>query len=49
MINNKKTLIAVKKIVEYRATEDLNIRATTDNEEAFKDADLLFLHTKAPP
>jgi len=45
MINNKKSPIADPEIEEYLATKDLNLTATTDNFEAFKDADYVIIST----
>jgi len=45
MINNKKSPIADNEIEEYLATKDLNLTATTDNEEAYKDADYVIIST----
>ncbi|HAE61004.1 MAG TPA: UDP-glucose 6-dehydrogenase [Eubacteriaceae bacterium] len=45
MINNKKSPIADPEIEEYLATKDLNLTATTDNYEAFKDADYVIIST----
>jgi len=39
MINNKKSPIIDAEIEEYLATKELNLTATTDNYEAFKDAE----------
>lgn len=39
MIDNKKSPIVDPEIEEYLATKDLNLTATTDNFEAFKDAE----------
>lgn len=45
MINNKQSPIADQKIEEYLATKDLNLSATTDNFEAFKEADYVIIST----
>jgi UDPglucose 6-dehydrogenase len=45
MINNKKSPIADPEIEEYLATKDLNLTATTDNYEAFKEADYVIIST----
>ena len=45
MINNKKSPIADPEIEEYLATKDLNLTATTDNYEAFKDAEYVIIST----
>ena len=45
MINNKKSPIVDPEIEEYLATKDLNLTATTDNFEAFKDADYVIIST----
>ena len=45
MINNKKSLIIDPEIEEYLASKELNLRATTDNYEAFKDAEYVFIST----
>ncbi len=45
MINNKKSPIADPEIEEYLATKDLNLTATTDNFEAFKEADYVIIST----
>lgn len=47
MINNKKSPIADPEIEEYLATKDLNLTATTDNFEAFKEADYVIISTPA--
>ena len=39
LINNKQSPIIDYEIEEYLATKDLNLRATTDNYTAFKDAE----------
>ena len=45
IINNKKSPIVDQEIEEYLATKDLNLTATTDNFEAFKDADYVIIST----
>lgn len=45
MINNKKSPIIDPEVEEYLATKDLNLIATTDNFEAFKDADYVIIST----
>jgi len=45
MINNKKSPIADAEIEEYLATKELNLTATTDNHEAFKDAEYVIIST----
>lgn len=45
MINNKKSPISDTEIEEYLATKNLNITATTDNYEAFKDAEYVIIST----
>jgi len=45
MINNKKCPIIDPEIKEYLATKDLNLRATTDNYEAYKEADYVIIST----
>ncbi len=45
MINNKQSPIADPEIEEYLATKDINLTATTDNFEAFKDADYVIIST----
>src|SRR5690554_2404830 len=45
MINSKKSPIIDPEIEEYLATKDLNLRATTDNYEAFKDAEFVIIST----
>jgi len=45
MINNRKSPIVDSEIEEYLATKDLNLIATTDNFEAFKDADYVIIST----
>ena len=45
MINNKKSPIIDPEIEEYLATKDLNLRATTDNYEAYREADYVIIST----
>lgn len=45
MINNKKSPISDPEIEEYLATRELNLTATTDNYEAFKDAEYVIIST----
>jgi len=45
MINNKQSPIIDAEIEEYLATKDLNLTATTDNHEAFKDAEYVIIST----
>lgn len=44
-INNKKSPIIDNEIEEYLIKGDLNLIATTDNYEAFKDADYVIIST----
>jgi len=45
MINNKKSPIIDPEIEEYLATKELNLTATTDNYEAYKDAEYVIIST----
>jgi len=45
MINNKKSPIIDSEIEEYLATKKLNLRASTDNYEAYKEADYVIIST----
>ncbi len=45
MVNNRISPIADKELEEYLATKELNLRATTDNFEAFKDAEYIIIST----
>ncbi|MBS7528094.1 nucleotide sugar dehydrogenase [Fusibacter paucivorans] len=45
MINDKKSPIIDPEIEEYLVTKDLNLIATTDNFEAYKDADYVIIST----
>src|SRR5699024_11040216 len=44
-INNKQSPIVDNEIEDFLATKDLNLRATTDTEEAFKDAEFIIIST----
>src|SRR5699024_2386846 len=44
-INNKQSPIVDNEIEDFLATKDLNLRATTDVEEAFKDAEYVIIST----
>ena len=46
MINNRKSSIVDKEIEEYFETKELNLKATTDNFEAYKNAKYVIV---APP
>jgi len=43
MINNKRSPIIDTEIEEYLASKDLNLRATLDGEEAYRDADFVII------
>ncbi|MBQ1701456.1 MAG: UDP-glucose 6-dehydrogenase, partial [Prevotella sp.] len=43
LINNRKSPIIDKEIEEFLATKDLNLRATLNAEEAYKDADFVVI------
>mgnify|MGYP006338579563 CR=1 FL=1 len=43
MINRRKSPIVDKEIEEYLATKDLNLRATLNAEEAYRDADFVVI------
>ena len=43
LINNRKSPIIDKEIEEFLATKELNLRATLDAEEAYKDADFVVI------
>ncbi|TDT67881.1 UDPglucose 6-dehydrogenase [Hypnocyclicus thermotrophus] len=45
MINNKKSPIVDKEIEEFLATKNLNLKATLDKEEAYKDAKFVVIAT----
>ena len=45
MINSKRSPISDAEIEDYLSTKDLNIRATMDNYEAYKDADYVIIST----
>ena len=45
MINNKKSPIVDKEIEEYLASKKLNLTATTNSEEAYKDAKFVIIST----
>ena len=46
LINSKKSPIVDKEISEYLSTKDLNLTATTDAVEAYKDADFTMMRKK---
>lgn len=45
MINNRRSPIVDNEIEEYLATKDLNLKATTDNYKAYKDAEFVIIAT----
>ncbi len=45
MINNRKSPIVDSEIEEYLSEKELNLTATTDAEEAYKDADFIIIST----
>ena len=45
MINNKKSPIIDREIEEYLATKALNLKATTNGEEAYRDAEYIIIAT----
>lgn len=45
MINNRRSPIIDKEIEEYLTTKDLNLKATTDGEAAYKDAEYIIIAT----
>lgn len=45
LINSRKSPIADPEIEDYLATKELNLKATTDNFEAFKDAEYVIIST----
>ena len=45
MINNRKSPIIDKEIEEYLATKELNLKATTDGAEAYKEAEYIIIAT----
>ena len=45
LINNKKSPIIDREIEEYLATKKLNLMATVDGDEAYKDSDLIIIAT----
>src|SRR5690606_33480079 len=45
MINNKRSPIIDNEVEEYLAAKELNLKATTDNSYAYKDADYVIIST----
>lgn len=45
MLNNKQSHIADKEIEQYLATKPLNLRATSDKDDAYKDTDFVIVAT----
>ena len=45
LINRKKSPVADKEIEEYLAAKELNLAATTDGAEAYKDAEFVIIST----
>ena len=45
LINSKKSPIVDKEISEYLSTKDLNLTATTDAMNAYRDADFIIIST----
>ncbi|MGN0766010.1 MAG: nucleotide sugar dehydrogenase [Christensenellales bacterium] len=45
LINNKKSPIEDKEIEQYLATKELDLKATTDDESAYKEADFVIIST----
>jgi len=45
LINNRKSPIVDKEIEEYLATKELNLKATTDGDRVYKEADYVIIST----